>query len=384
MRWQTDRRTFLQSAAAAVAAVTGRCVSPSSAPDTKAFPVDLVLQNNMVNPDEVDKSMAAMAMALTQADTEAGAWQTIFQTGGKPWSEIRAAIKFNEIGPNIPRTAVLGKLCHVLVNLGMSAGNITIYGSHHAGLASLESYFSLLQGLLPAGCVLSNFDIELGGMVSVSIPTAVKNEIQITQCDCIKDIAEHNLDILINIGANKGHWEEFGSFTLTMKNHFGTFSPTPYPGAAFDDSHANFSYLLAVNRSDVLIGGTVPLQQLCLVDSLWAGSRPSPGAEGDDVPVNRLIMGTFSPAVDYLTALKIRRDLMGCDVGENVYELLPAFGYAEADFGQLGFVTVDTLDPLSYIGNTTASPPHIQQINPFIDNLRVVCCHNEKIVTLEA
>jgi hypothetical protein len=53
--------------------------------------------------------------------------------------------------------------------------------------------------------------------------------------------------------------------------------------------------------------------------------------------VNRLVMGTFSPAVDYLTAKKIREPVMGV-THENLGRFLTEFGYSETS--KLDYVDV--------------------------------------------
>ena len=71
---------------------------------------------------------------------------------------------------------------------------------------------------------------------------------------------------------------------------------------------------------------------------------------------------------------------MGCNVSENTHQILPAFGYAQAEMAQLDFVSVDSDNYGSYSPNVSASPADVRQINPFIDNLRVVCCENRKML----
>jgi len=130
------------------------------------------------------------------------------------------------------------------------------------------------------------------------------------QAKCVKHFVDGSVDILINIAMCKGHGDGFGKVTMTMKNHFGTF--TPQPGG-----HGNLDYLLAINKTPEILGerdkntGRIvcPRQQLCLVDALWA-SKDGPGGLPSAQP-NFIAMGTFGPAVDYQVASKFRDGVMG-------------------------------------------------------------------------
>jgi hypothetical protein len=193
----------------------------------------------------------------------------------------------------------------------------------------------------------------------------------------VTDIAGGGNDLLVNIAVNKGHWDEFGTFTMCMKNHFGTFTPEPYPGGLFEQQHANLSYLLAVNASDILIGGLPPQQQLCIVDSIWAGSSSNMGGPGDDTPYNRLVMGTFAPAVDCLTAKHIRQNVMGVSLSANADLILPAFGFTNSDIDSAEWVEVGVADPGAQSDGSGAMS-HL--IHPEISDLRVVCCRNDGMI----
>jgi hypothetical protein len=145
------------------------------------------------------------------------------------------------------------------------------------------------------------------------------------------------VDILVNIAVCKGHSSRFGGFTMTMKNHFGTFSPGPGHGGS------GFDYLLAVNRSQEILGpvdpksGRVitPRQQLCIVDALWA-SEDGPGCLPQAQP-DFLAMGVFSPAVDYVVATAFREGAMGWSVNRKAAErMLETFGYRPDDLPEQG------------------------------------------------
>ncbi len=87
-------------------------------------------------------------------------------------------------------------------------------------------------------------------------------------------------------------------------------------------------YLLSFSQSKAILGGTPVRQQLCIIDSLWAKKGGPMGAP--DKRLSRLVMGTFSPAVDYATARQIREPLLGAK-HPNLDKLLSAFGYGKND-----------------------------------------------------
>jgi len=149
---------------------------------------------------------------------------------------------------------------------------------------------------------------------------------------CLKYLVNGTVDILINIALCKGHSSRFGKFTMTMKNHFGTFSPTP--GHRF----GSVDYLMAINQTPEILGpmdprsGRVlyPRQQLCLVDALWASKRGPTGSPSHQP--NFLAMGVMSPIVDYQVATKFRGARMGWDPNmSTTRRMLTDFGYDEGD-----------------------------------------------------
>jgi hypothetical protein len=73
-----------------------------------------------------------------------------------------------------------------------------------------------------------------------------------------------------------------------------------------------------------------PLQQLCIVDALWA-SEGGPGGYPRTQP-NFLAMGVLSPVVDYVLATRFRKEKMGWDINkEATRRMLTEFGYQESD-----------------------------------------------------
>lgn len=130
----------------------------------------------------------------------------------------------------------------------------------------------------------------------------------------------------------KAHSSRFGGFTMTMKNHFGTFSPQPGHWVR------GLDYLIAINQTPEILGpmdrqtGKVlyPRQQLCLVDALWASKR-GPRGNPSHQP-NFLAMGVLSPIVDYQVATKFRGKRMGWEPNmKATRRLLKDFGYRERD-----------------------------------------------------
>jgi hypothetical protein len=243
---------------------------------------DIVSENAPVNVSVVCDNMDEMAKALTNLDSASDAWAVIFRKpAAKSWSDVKVAIKPNCIPTwacgNHPRIAVMGKICDELIKLGVSAGNIFFYDFKDSTLPS-EVYAGFPGNGLPAGVELCNY-------VGSSSEIAAK-------------------DILVNIAVNKGHDPEIGKFTLTMKNHYGTFTPIC----------GDIEHLCEINSSDVILGGDPVRQQLCIVDAIWSMTG---GPSGNcDVATHRLVMGTCSPAVDYMTVVEIRDKVMGMDYNE--------------------------------------------------------------------
>lgn len=377
---QLRRREFLCSAGSVLGGFLASGCARSVIQDHNfIFPADVHLQNQVINQSAVDTALDACARALAQKSNNRKSWATIIQKPPeKSWQEIKAAIKVNEVGRNLPRIAIIHKICRELHILGIPYKNIKVYGGPNDSPQLITPYNKLLAEKLPTGVIISQHDSELGGQVKVTIPEATKDDMVIRSTSCISEIAKHKNDLLINIGVNKGHWEEFGSFTLTMKNHFGTFNPKPFPGIGFNGSHGNFDYLCAINNSDILLKGSPPQQQLCVIDSIWAGSSLNPGMNGDNTPYNLLIMGVFSPVLDYVTAIKIRRDKMQCPIAGNIHELLSYFGYTQNEIEQLDIILTDLYK--SPPQPVIPSSGQRFSINPEIPDERVVGCYNQDIV----
>jgi hypothetical protein len=282
-----------------------------SAPTSMAF----ATENAAVDAARVQANMDAMAMQLAEAPSADDAWKAIFRSS-KPWASTIVAIKVNTIEPkNMARVAVIEKFCRVMVGFGVPAANIFIYdgnSTYGAGISNYTSYFSATDSSKIPGVVCSYND-QLGGTTNVTLPDGSSTK-------CTADIASGKVDILINIANNKGHSLHGGS-TLCLKNHFGTFAP----------NHTDLaSYVLAINKTDAIVGGDPARQQLCFVDSLIANKASNTGTP-EAMPCY-LVMGTFAPAVDYLTVKKIREPVMNATHdAATVNAWLTSFGYTTSD-----------------------------------------------------
>jgi hypothetical protein len=283
-------------------------------------------QEQHVVPEVVWESMDKLASGLTGSRSAVDAWRSIFvRPLGKAWSDVVVAIKTNTIGYQHTRSAVLTKICHVLSDVvGVKTTNINIYDGIHGGdMTEKTPFFGL-----PPGCRVQG---TWGGVTRgtrVSSPWRENG----ARSKCIGPLVTGAVDILVNIAVCKGHSPRFGGFTMTMKNHLGTFLPQPV------HQTGGLDYLLAINQTQEILGswdkktGNVlyPRQQLCLVDALWASEGGPGGCPSHQS--NFLAMGVFSPVVDYVVATKFRGETMGWEPNmQSTRRLLTDFGYSERD-----------------------------------------------------
>jgi hypothetical protein len=287
-------------------------------------------QDELVNVEAVWTNIDRLACTLARAKTAAEAWRIIFvKPPRKAWAETVVAIKTNNIAQQHTRSAVMTKIVHTLIhNLGIKPLNIHIYDACHGNGMSRQTPFARLA----EGCRIE--DTWGGSTILTRVPAPWKGAG--SQAYCLKYLVDGSVDILINIALCKGHSTDFGGFTMTMKNHFGTFSPRP----GHQDGRQD--YLIALNKTTEILGpfdkitGRVvyPRQQLCLIDALWA-SKGGPGGNPSHQP-NFLAMGVFSPVVDYVMATAFRGKKMGWESnGEVTRRFLTEFGYTEADIKPL-------------------------------------------------
>jgi hypothetical protein len=305
-----------------------RVVGVTDASMTKsvpAIPLNWIGQEKLVNKKAVWENIDKMACGLVDTRNPEEAWRAIFvKPPLKSWSETVVAIKTNCIAQQHTRSAVMAKICHVLTDiLGVTPHNIHIYDGQH-GYTMVGTPF---QGL-PHGTRLEG---DWGGIImSTSLPPPWTKG----KSNCVKHLVLGTVDILINIAMCKGHFPQFGNFTMTMKNHFGTFSPSP----AHERTEAALDYLIAINQTPEILGkmddktGKVlyPRQQLGLLDALWASESGPQG--GPDSQPNFLAMGVLSPVVDYVVATQFRGKRMNWEPNMKVAQrMLSDFGYSESD-----------------------------------------------------
>jgi hypothetical protein len=278
---------------------------------------DMVGQNDPIDAGQVERTLDAMAIALSKKADAKDAWKTIFRKPeSKSWPDVKAAIKVNCIGKNHPRVAIVNKICIELNQLGVPYKNIYIYdGSHNAG----PLYTSYIGKGLPNEVIVSDKNKAMGGTTKLPIPQQGKSP----SFKCTTMIADGSVDILVNMAVNKSHDKKFGETTMTLKNHAGTFEPMRiHMGGGFE-------YILAFSKSNAIWGGNPVRQQLCIVDSLWGSTKGGPFVVPDK-QLDRLVMGTFSGVVDYLTAKNIREPLMGASHGP-IDRFVTDFGYTEKE-----------------------------------------------------
>ena len=255
-------------------------------------------------------------------------WAKIFRIPTtKTWATALAAIKVNCIdSKNQPHSPIIGKICKVLINLGMNAANISIYDS--GNMPSDYNSFISDTKTIPANVKV----VQPSRNTSVSVPGFTTDNIWAL-------LANGTIDILVNVSTNKGHDFYYGAYTLAMKNHFGTFAP----------KHDN-GWVAAINKTDAIVGGTIPRQQLCIVDSLWATTLSQNGAFAK-IPA-MITMGTCAPVVDYCVVKNIRQTVMGITPAEPATStILSAFGFAESNsFDYLQLPSTSIFRPAPDVG----------------------------------
>jgi hypothetical protein len=278
-------------------------------------------QEELVVAQRVWENMDRMACSLAGQRHPRDAWGAIFiKPPGKAWSETTVAIKVNHIGRQHSRSAVISRLCHAFVERGVRPSNIHIYDARHGEGMAQETPF---RGL-PSGVRIEGRWTGMGKTTFLPPPWRKGKG----KTRCLDPLVDGSVDILVNVALCKGHRQRFGGFTMTMKNHLGTFSPRP--------AHMKESllYLLSINQSKEVLGaldpknGRVlfPRQQLCLVDGLWA-SRCGPRCGSSHQP-NFLAMGVLSPVVDYMVATELRWKRMGWPVNMDALDqILNSFGF---------------------------------------------------------
>jgi hypothetical protein len=304
---------------------------------------DTVTQNSVVDSARVSDTLDKMAKALAQKTDIWDAWKTIFKKpASKDWQNIRAAIKVNCAGNMHPRAAIIDKICRVLNTLGVPFSNIIVYDAVDNAIAY---YSNFIGTLLPSGIYVSN--------ATDTFPITVMGE-NLKCTSIIQDI-----DILVNIGTNKPHISTWAGITMCCKNHVGTITRST-PG---NNCPQNLIQLFEINKHEAIIGNLsqdIPAkQQLCIVDSLWSSTT----GDWSSIPnkaVYYLVMGTFAPAVDYLTTKKIREEIMKCSHPLDINNFITYFGYSEEER-----IDLTTLTPDKNYGRGWVEVPVSGAINNF-------------------
>ena len=309
-----------------------------SVPATMTFET----QNAAVDYARVQANMDAMAMSLTQKGTADDAWTTIFRSS-KDWASSTVAIKVNGgEGKNTAHLAILQKLSNLFIGWGVKPTNFIVYDGHTSPGAPgiFSASFSATDKSKVLGVVGgpsgSSGDL-LGGWKDGKLVDGTTRR-------CAAKIVDGTVDVLINIANNKGHayGTVLGNVTLCMKNHYGTWEP--------DSTHTDLANLIfKMNKSDPIIGGTPPRQQLCIVDSLFCNKVDITGTP--ELMPCYLVMGTFAPAIDYQTVKKIREAVSNIKTDDTKIEpYLTSFGYTASDVQWI-------LVPPASASTADASPP---------------------------
>jgi hypothetical protein len=303
-----------------------------------------------VNAQAVFANLDAMAIELAKSaalpnPTAAQAWSTIFQRPEK--HEFKDAIVAIKVNTNnafvIPCTAILNKLALELHNVGVPYGNIIVYDGCTSALAKYVYTGSTINPEIKVSDGNSLLHASAPNDVQIQAPVPAPYKTTGGTELCTPDVANGVVDILINVGTNKGNGALFGEVSLSMKNHYGTFKPVH-----------EYNFLIGISKSDAILGGTPPRQQLAIIDSLTSVSVMDPTGPIDvaDKWPKRLVMGTFSPAVDYLTVKKVRREEMGIKALPNSFadDFLIQFGYSAQEREAMQMIEVPP-------GSTKASYP---------------------------
>jgi hypothetical protein len=297
-------------------------------------------QNNAVNATVLASNMDQMAMQLAQKSTATEAWSTIFRSS-KSWASTKVAIKTNAIQGatgNHPRVAIIKKLCDVFIDqLGVPVANIILYDANADASATYTTYASLTDATKIRATVSKNAQ-SLGGMVPVTIAAATKS------ISAPADLVNGVIDILVDICTLKVHSGPgtsygFGSCSLCMKGHLGTFINQGTDASPSSTGLHVLEAIFNINKHAAILGGNPVRQQLCIVDGLLANGGNSATWS---VRTDRIVMGTFAPIVDYFAASQLLLNSTIMATGPmpalgvtNANTLLPqfltSFGYAATD-----------------------------------------------------
>jgi hypothetical protein len=275
---------------------------------------DFETTNAVVDPAVVAANLDEMARQLTRKTNVDEAWSTIFRIGaGKTWATARVAMKTNGIGgstTNRPKWAIFKKICDVLIKLGVQPANIVLFDACDDASTYYNPHISPTDTTMIRAAKVSARAAGMGGFKAANLTNAPNVSVS-------ADLMDGNIDILVNIAACKSHngtggHFSYGSCTLCMKSHFGTFTSATTPKHSGDLHVPNSASspppaplaLFEINKHIAVLGGNPVRQQICIVDALLSNGKSGPGGEWDN-RTDRLVMGTFAPIVDYLATNKI-------------------------------------------------------------------------------
>jgi hypothetical protein len=119
--------------------------------------------------------------------------------------------------------------------------------------------------------------------------------------------------------------------------------------------------LIQQTKRPLLVDGDPPMQQLCIVDSLWATKNVSTGGYVDSAP-SRLTMGTLSSVVDYQTTKKVREQLMGAShPADPINRMLSDFGVSAS---QLEWLEVGGKPPTLARSRNSGAAVRLKVVSP--------------------
>jgi hypothetical protein len=215
--------------------------------------------------------------------------------------------------------------------------NIILYDANADASATYTTYASLTD-TTKIRATVSKYAQSLGGMVPVTIAAATKS------ISAPADLVNGVIDILVDICTLKVHSGPgtsygFGSCSLCMKGHLGTFINQGTDASPSSTGLHVLEAIFNINKHTAILGGNPVRQQLCIVDGLLANGGNSATWS---VRTNRIVMGTFAPIVDYFAASKLLLNSTIMAAGPmpalgvtNANTLLPqfltSFGYAATD-----------------------------------------------------
>jgi hypothetical protein len=285
---------------------------------------------NAINHAKVKENLDKMACALARKGTATEAWATIFRKPtAKSWSQVKVAMKINCCGNFSPAVGAVAKFCEALNALGVPYASITLFdGGAASGDGCPNKYTPFrTSGQIPAGVAI----ISRGDTYPVTIGTWNTNSVTVVR----------DADILVDVAVAKGHdrLNQFSGVTMTLKNHVGTINfshPGDDPGVYKLCEYHKHPAILGTPSADV-----PPKQQLCFVDSTWAG-RPGDWTGNVDggAELYTLVMGTLAGPVDYYCTKKIRTKKYNDFNVTRVNEFVEGFGYTAAERTAL-----DTMNP---------------------------------------